>query len=210
MAHGIPAIVVFLGKMAQQGTAGEKSLQLLNGAVEYILRQSLDREKYGCYFPARVVEGEHPIHSRLAWCYGDLGVSMALWQVSQVTGNKEWGKKAVDVLLYAAKRKNPGMENVADAGLCHGTAGIAHIYNRMFHSTGIEAFKETVEYWMRQTLRMATFDDGLAGYKKSVSPEKSEWENSASVLGGIAGIGLVLISAISDIEPKWDECLLLS
>ena len=34
--------------------------------------------------------------------------------------------------------------------------------------------------------------------------------NEYNLLDGIAGIGLSLISAISSIEPQWDECLLLS
>lgn len=210
MAHGIPALAVFLGKMVTRGIAGEKSLRLLNGAVEYILNQFLDRGQYGCYFPTRLVEGERPGHSRMGWCYGDPGAAMALWLVSQAAGREDWEKKAMEILLFGTKRRDAGAESVLDAGLCHGAAGIAHIYNRIFFSSGIAAFKETAEYWIEQVFKMAAFEDGLAGYKRRVSNKKGTWVNSAGVLDGIAGIGMALIAAISDIEPKWDECLLLS
>lgn len=81
----------------------------------------------------------------------------------------------------------------------------------MYHYTGIETFKETAKHWIDLTLGMAFKPDGLAGYKvwRNIKNRQS-WINDAGLLEVIAGIGLTLISTISDIEPKWDECLLLS
>lgn len=207
MAHGMPAIVVFLSKMIKCNQAVEKTLPLLTGIMQYILQQKLDKEKYGCYFPDRVFEGALPIPSRMSWCYGDMGPALALWQAARVTNNKDWENDAMDIFIYSTGRRSSG---VPDAGLCHGTAGLAHIYNRLFHYTGKEIFKETAQYWFGQTLRMAEFADGLAGYKKRVSQEMGDWVNSATLLDGIAGIGLSLMAAVSDSEPAWDECLFIS
>ena len=164
------------------------------------------------YFPVWINEKNNTPSesSRLAWCYGDLGISMALYQVSKVTDNKILEKLAIEVLLNASNRRNLVSEQVIDAGLCHGTAGIAHIFNRMYRNTGIEKFKETSDFWIEETLKMAKFDDGLAGYKAWHTEKYGGWVNEYGLLEGIAGIGLALISAVSDIEPKWDECLLLS
>ena len=57
---------------------------------------------------------------------------------------------------------------------------------------------------------MAIFDDGIAGFKFWKTKELGGWKNEFALLDGVTGVGLALISAISDIEPKWDECLLLS
>ncbi len=57
---------------------------------------------------------------------------------------------------------------------------------------------------------MAIFKDGFCGYKKYRAEEHGGWIPEAGLLEGIAGIGLILISIVSDIEPKWDRCLLLS
>ena len=147
--------------------------------------------------------------SRLAWCYGDLGISVALWHASQALGRKDWEQEAIDTILHASKRRGLVENGVVDAGLCHGTAGIAHIFNRMHGYTGLEELKEASNYWFAETLKMARFEDGLAGFKAWQGNERG-WVNEPGLLEGIAGIGLALISAVSDIEPAWDECLLLS
>lgn len=56
---------------------------------------------------------------------------------------------------------------------------------------------------------MAKFEDGLAGYKTWQGAERG-FRNEYGLLEGIAGIRLVLLAYLSDEEPTWDECLLLS
>ena len=63
------------------------------------------------------------------------------------------------------------------------------------------------DYWMEQTLNHSRFDDGLAGYK---SFEADQWTNSDSLLTGVAGIGLVMISCLSKDRQTWDELFLVS
>jgi lantibiotic biosynthesis protein len=79
----------------------------------------------------------------------------------------------------------------------------------MYWETKNSVFKETANYWIEQTLKMATFEDGLAGFKTWRGDTK-EWINDYGFLEGIAGIGLALLSHISDEEPTWDRCLLMS
>jgi hypothetical protein len=76
----------------------------------------------------------------------------------------------------------------------------------MYHNTGHEAFREAALYWLDDCLYKARFSDGLAGYKVW---RHSGWITQRGLLEGIAGIGLVLLAAVSDIEPAWDECLFL-
>jgi len=109
--------------------------------------------------------------------------------------------------LNCSKRRDVKKEFVMDAGICHGAAGIAHIFNRVYQKTGNETFKEAALFWIDDCLKKSCFNDGLAGYKVW---RKDGWITQTGLLEGIAGIGLVLLSAISDIEPDWDECLLLS
>jgi hypothetical protein len=115
----------------------------------------------------------------------------------------------LEVLLFAAEKRRNLQENyVMDAGLCHGTAGIGHIFYRMWRNTRMLEFKNAADYWMNETLKMAKFEDGLTGYKTWHG--KSGWINSYGLLEGIAGIGLALLTYYYEIEPTWDECLLLS
>jgi len=211
MSHGIASIVAFLAKVYTTGIAKEKVEKLLNGAVQFLLQQRLDRSKYSSYFPSYALESQDELNSsRLAWCYGDLGISVALWHASRAMKNKAWEDIAVEILKHAAQRRDLQKNGVLDAGLCHGTAGNAQIFYRMYALTGITELKDAGDYWLDQTLIMARFDDGFAGFKAWRTEKYGGWQGEAGLLEGVAGIGLALITALSDIDPAWDECLLLS
>jgi len=210
LSHGLASIIAFLRKLYKAGIAKNKVSDLLNGSVKYLLSQQQDALRRKSNFPNWVSNQEPSVASRLAWCYGDLGIGIALWLTGKNANNSKWQNKALEILLHTTQRKDLQENFVLDAGLCHGTAGIAHIYNRMYNYTQRDEFKQAALYWFDQTLKMAKFEDGLAGYKTWRSIEYGGWQNDYGLLTGIAGIGLALISAVSDIEPAWDECLLLS
>jgi hypothetical protein len=77
----------------------------------------------------------------------------------------------------------------------------------MFLETCRNEFKDTTSYWIQQTLNFSCFEDGLAGYK---TWEKDGWKCSYSLLEGISGIGLVLLSYLENSQQTWDEIFLLS
>jgi len=76
----------------------------------------------------------------------------------------------------------------------------------MFFQTQCDEFKESVSYWIKQTLNFSRFEDGLAGYKSWM---KDALVCDDSFLTGISGIGLVLLSHIDTNQHDWDEMLLL-
>jgi lantibiotic modifying enzyme len=146
-----------------------------------------------------------PIYkSRLAWCYGDLGVAAALWQAGKVTENCSWMNKALDIYRFSANRISLQDAMVNDAEICHGTAGIAMMFSYMYRQTGDPTLMTARNYWVGQTLKMSKFTDGLAGYKKfTLDDDKNvKWEESFSILEGIAGIGLMLLSGHSSKSSK--------
>ena len=81
------------------------------------------------------------------------------------------------------------------------------IYRRMYLETKLNEFKEATDFWIRQTLNLSRFEDGLAGFKTYLRDER---KNDYSLLMGISGIGLVLISFLSEDMQTWDEMFLLS
>ncbi|MCL2289185.1 MAG: lanthionine synthetase C family protein, partial [Bacteroidetes bacterium] len=216
LSHGMSGIVAILSKLYKiEGINKQKTETLLRGVVQYILAQEIDKDKYGSYFTYNALENTSDIvKSRLAWCYGDLGIASVLYLAGKTLEEDFWINKALEILIFAAtKRRNLEDNFVNDACLCHGTAGIGHIFYRMWWNTKLPEFKKAADYWFQETLKMATFKDGAAGFKAfemQFSDGKPTWVNKYEFLEGIAGIGLALLTYYYEMDPAWDECLLLS
>lgn len=211
LSHGMSAVVSILARIYTiEALRTEQVKQLIEGMVNYILAQEIDKDKHGSFFPNWAIESTDSIYgSRLAWCYGDLGISATLYQVGQIMNRKDWMDKALEVLVYAATKRRDLQNNlVKDACICHGTSGIGQIFYRMWWNTKMPEFKDAADYWFNETLKMSKFEDGLAGYK--VWHAKDGFVNEVGLLEGIAGIGLALTSYAYEMEPRWDQCLLLS
>jgi lantibiotic modifying enzyme len=93
---------------------------------------------------------------------------------------------------------------VQDAGMCHGATGGAQIIYLMYLATKLPELYDACLYWEKKTVEMGYHKDGIAGYKYFY---KDKWVNSTNLLTGVAGIGL---SFMSEVNPDWDEVLLLS
>ena len=210
LSHGMSSIVILLSKIHKKGVEREKCAELIEGAVNYILAQKLPQSNYTSVFGNYALECmEKPHSSRLAWCYGDLGIAVALWNASQALVRKDWENEAKVLLRHASARRDMKENGIIDACFCHGTSGIAHVFNRMWKETEMPECRDAAAYWISQTLSIAKFKDGLAGYK-TWQGAKRGFQNEYGLLEGIVGIGLALLSYISEDNLTWDECLLLS
>jgi lantibiotic modifying enzyme len=212
LSHGIASIMSILSRFYQGNILPDKTSILVEGVVNYLLSKKRDPKNFRYVFPGWISKNENQIggSGRLSWCYSDLGISITLWQVGQIFNNDAWKNEAINILLSTTNITDCNEAGVKDAALCHGTTGIAHIYNRAYNYTGIKKFKKSAIYWFEQSLKMAVFEDGLAGYKTYRTDKYGGMEKNYSFLEGIAGIGLAMISAVSEIDPAWDNALLIS
>lgn len=209
LAHGVPGFILILSNFVKQNIEIDYSKKLLYKSFQFLNNHKLDFEKYGYYFPQYIdlPEGTYSERNRLAWCYGDLGLGYALYKAGVNVSDLEMKKLGLRLLANCCTKRSYEETFTIDAGFCHGTVGNAHIFNRIYQDTNIIDFKLSAQYWYEKTLQYSTYKDGLAGYK-SFSGEK--WVKNYGFLDGVVGIGLSLIAAISEHEPKWDNCLLLS
>jgi hypothetical protein len=124
---------------------------------------------------------------------------------------EDWCDTAQDLALAAAGRP-PAMSGVVDAGLCHGAAGLAHVFNRLFQASGEERLAAAARQWFRHVLEMPAHPDGIAGFAAWTHTDASgwHWHPDRGFLTGAAGIGLALMAAVGAQEPAWDRVLLLS
>ncbi|MDY0905125.1 lanthionine synthetase C family protein [Pedobacter sp. CFBP9032] len=207
LAHGVSSRIILLARQLETDCHNQELKRLLIASVEFLLSCQNNQQTYNSCFPGYVSEDFLGMNSRLGWCYGDLGNAIAIYRASIALKSDKLLSKFKEIAICNAKRRDLKINKVFDAGLCHGTAGIAHIFNRFYQWTDELIYKDAAEYWYNKTITQATFKNGLAGYKAYSNPEYKEVEN---VIEGVAGIGLILISSISNIEPKWDRAFLIS
>jgi lantibiotic modifying enzyme len=207
-SHGMPGIVAVLGGACRAGVAEERARPLLEGAVAWLLRRRQPADADFC-FPHFYHPEVESAMCRTAWCYGDPGVAATLLAAARGAGVAAWEEPAMEAALSAAARAED-KSRIRDAGLCHGAAGIAHLFNRMYQATGEEKLAEAARFWYGWTLRFRQPGQGVAGFRSwSTDGEGNEdWRSDPGFLEGAAGIGLSLLAAISPVEPEWDRLLL--
>lgn len=209
VAHGVPAVPPVLAEIARHGIRAERARELLEGAMSWLLAQRLDDGVRGerSVFPAALAPGKPPELARCAWCYGDPGIVAALLWAAASAGRRDWEE---DVLAVARVAAGVPFEEskVKDAGLCHGSAGLAHIFNRVYQRTGEELFRKRAVYWLDRTFDYRV-DGALGGYRYWAG-HLEQWRESPGLLMGCAGIGLALLAATTPVEPSWDRLLVMS
>jgi lantibiotic modifying enzyme len=210
LAHGVPGVVALLGGVCAAGIARAKARRLLAGAVSWLLSQRL-LPNASSAFPACTAPGMPARPARSAWCYGDPGIAVALLCAGRALGNVSWEHEALQIARRAAARP-PGQAGVLDAGLCHGAAGLGHVFNRMYQATGDPSLGDAARFWFARTLELRRPGCGIAGYAACDSRrgEPARWRDDPGLLTGAAGIALALLAAVTPIEPAWDRMLLAS
>ena len=214
VAHGVPGVIGFLGEVCAAGlpaTSGDEARRLLAGAVDWLFAQTMPAEA-SSRFPYTVAPGLPATPSRLAWCYGDLGIAAALLAAARAAGEPAWEEAALEVARHAAARPAEG-SGVLDAGLCHGAAGVAHLFNRLYQASGDETLGEAARAWFERTLALRRPGEGIGGFlawqptgEDRMGP--LDWGTDPGFLTGAAGIGLALLAATTPVDPDWDRTLL--
>jgi hypothetical protein len=212
VAHGVAGAIALLGSICGAGIEQATARPLLEGAVSWLWAHSLPTEA-GRTFPLWTAPGIEPSPARCAWCYGDPGIAAALLTAARGVGDVGWEQAAVALACRAAGR--PASETgVADACFCHGAAGLAHLYNRMYQATGEPQLRRAALYWLERTLgfyRLARDTGGswVEGSSDSAPRERWTW-SGVEMVDGVVGVALVLLAAATSVEPTWDRMFLVS
>jgi lantibiotic modifying enzyme len=210
VAHGVPGVLPVLAQAAVVGAAAESARSLLRGAVAWLLAQKLPANSQSV-FPTAWGPGAKPAPARTAWCYGDLGIAAALLVAARATGEPAWEAEALG-LARSAARRDPEACGVRDACLCHGAAGVGHLFNRLHQETGDPELLTAARTWFERALDMREPNRGVGGVV-AWGPDvtgKVKWWDDPSLLTGATGVALALLAATTPLEPTWDRFLLLS
>jgi hypothetical protein len=194
LAHGISGAITLLARAAAIDDPPPAARGLCDDAIRWLVARQEPSTPHGGRFPGAIAPGG-PIQAlpAPAWCYGDLGVALALWH----GGSYELARETALACTQRAHRAN-----VADAGLCHGSTGLAHACHRFYLATGDETFRDASRTWFATTLE-ADRVTALHGFSDWVAQG-----NSYRLVNGAIGVALALLGAVSSIEPAWDRWML--
>jgi lantibiotic modifying enzyme len=207
VAHGVPGVLYLLCECVAAGVESSKAEYLLNRSLEWFLaQQSSNRPSRYAYWVGPGVAKP----ARVAWCYGDLGISAVLYQIAKRIGRAELLELATALSDSCIRRSPP----VSEPSLCHGALGIAHVLNRFYQTERQQQYRAAARYYYElglSLLRDSTLDTWMPidGQREDAEPRRMS-RNAWSFLEGHTGIALALLSGVESIEPQWDRRLLLS
>lgn len=214
MSHGINSIISFLTKVYEK-TKYEEAAYAATDAINWLLQFRKSDKKYSC-FPKMVYIKEGVTDyvtdeyiSRLAWCYGDLGIGYSIFTSGVRLKNKEFTDQGLTILDFCAQRMmGDAFVGVVDKGFCHGTSGIFYIFNKLITKYNKSQFVEIRNYWLDKSILnegenvQQLYACGMKDGEKTYIPEYG-------IVEGYAGIGLALLAFKNNINDTWDEIFML-
>lgn len=211
LAHGIPGVLALLGRAIKADVESATAKRLLEGGMAWLLAHRNIEGGEG-WFANSLPEGQQwkSRDSRVAWCYGDLGLSAALLMASRDAGRTDWEAEALRIARDAAARPRVS-RGIRDSGLCHGTAGNALIFLRLYHATGETCFLDSALDHLDWTLEFRDPGKPYGGFPKyCFDDHKPSMGFFPGLLEGNAGVALVLLAALTNQAPDWDRHFLIS
>ncbi|MDA3893244.1 MAG: lanthionine synthetase C family protein [Salinivirgaceae bacterium] len=203
LAHGIPSVILLLCRLYNIGVKKSIVKGVILKACNWLLRQKDVAKEV---FPSHLVNGKPGKTSRLAWCYGNLGVAYALFKASEAINENILFLEALKIFSSTAKRTDFIKERISDANICHGSIGVALFYKKMYLDVSNQEYEEVYKYWRDVTLKYAKYNDVGSGFKTN---HNNNYYEDYGLLEGIVGVGLGLLTLKADKYFKWQGSILL-
>jgi len=202
IAHGIPGILAFLALLQQHGFYTAKTTICLKAGAAWMLQQKLEKKETSV-FPKKMIAGKpQGMPSFLGWCYGDLSVSSALYQVGNLLSDTYIVDQSLVVAQLGAFRSK-GLSGVDNPYFCHGSAGVAYIFKQFADKTDSFFYKKAADFWLQETIEYFDTEEYVDFFDR-------ELENlERSLLAGVAGIGMVLMAFLKEDKGEWKRAFLL-
>lgn len=207
LAHGIIGVLKLCLECFQLDICKKEAQQMSQKIIDFLCKKSNPPDALSV-FPSITTAAFNGGKSRLGWCYGDLITGFALYRAANLFNDNKLLIFANEVLTKTCSRRLSEETNVQDVSICHGSIGIAHIYNKLWFLSNNPLFKETGQFWINQSVTTESYVNGENSHMKFNIVSK-KYENNLSLLEGSAGFGLALISYLTG-DYSWDYCLMLN
>ena len=171
------------------------------------IKDSNQSSIYPNYIVGNLV-GNYRSNSALAWCYGDLGITLSLFSLANIFNDVDICNEAVETIKHSLTRINE-VKNTKVHSICHGTSGVAFILKQLENNYGIDTKCQAL-IALNETLDKAYSCNSPFPYQNIIIINNEYvHQDNTSFLEGLSGIGLVLLNFVSDVKPNWRKCLLI-
>jgi hypothetical protein len=215
LSHGNAGASTFLCRALELNVCADIAADLIERNMQWLIGQYT---KKGAQWKVSSMDQERRSadKARLAWCYNELGTTIAVLDAALVMGRKDWLSFCTEVLhgLTPIGLKDSGVyvvDDVVDPALCHGIAGVAHLFVHSGRRLEDEVLTGAGKRWLQELIRARCDTYGIAGFPRIGSHDdvtrRRTIENDLGFLEGAAGVGLVLLAALEDEEPGWNRLL---
>lgn len=132
--------------------------------------------------------------SRLGWCYGDLGVALALYKLGNLISCSEFIDVSRQIVIHASKRRMLQETFIMDRCLCHGSCGVYVMFRYFNEYLFNGSLDNVVRYWFDYTYKDVIKFPSLYSTKFAYyDNQEHKYKLKTNLLDGISGIGLGLI-----------------
>ena len=209
VAHGIAGCAGFLALAYHHDLAATAAADLCDRIWTWLSAQEV-ADDAGTFLPNVLVPGQSPRRGLESWCNGVPGIACVFMMAGRLLEHDDMQAWSLAKAKQMATRFSVDLQ-LADACLCHGTAGLGHIFNRLSQYTQDSQLHESAASWLKKTMDHQVPGRGVGGYvARGFNREKEICElHEPGLLQGAAGVGLALIAAVTNDAPLWDRALLL-
>jgi lantibiotic biosynthesis protein len=203
LSHGQSSFIIVLCLAYSKGILVENIPLLVKKGIDLLMhyksKPNFDEQKFSI-FPTSIVAGKPVFSSRLAWCYGDLNIALALYHAGTIFKNDAWINIANEVTEISMSREDELSNANVDSHICHGTAGLAQLYKAIYDITKDEKHKSAWHHWVQKTVEIYLLKELENNFYKGKECELFE---------GLVGVNLCLLSYLSNENLHWNKILLL-
>lgn len=203
-AHGVPGVLAILSLAWKSGFDSRSVRSAVQKLTDY-LTEFVAEDEHGIGWPdARIYpEGTSTKIAMDAWCYGNAGIARAIW-LSSTASRKKSDASVARSAIHSAIRRELSFQRLKTPWVCHGLAGLLLVLMRFYNDSTDNLVGDGIDQITDRLL--AQYEDGnLLGFADRA--ERGNPTNDVSLLNGATGVALVLYSAATDLEPRWDALL---
>jgi len=210
LAHGLSSVIMVFSKLIViTGNVYLKDLtyKLIDLILKYKNPEIKKTEPLyleRIYIDEKIVKNTY--HPRLAWCYSDLTLGWAFLKTGMNLKDDNMLKIAQEVLHHTVIMDNA--LKLAESSnvicLCHGSAGNAYIYKKIYEETGNDIFFNSFKKWEKKAF------DNYSKNQIYFNYDANMYVPNYTMMDGIIGYGLFLLSLENKECNSWNSLLLLN